>query len=30
MEVVEFCFKPFGVVWVVPERVIDLMLGWRN
>lgn len=30
VEVVEFCFKPFGVVWVVPERVIDLMLGWRN
>ena len=30
LEVVEFCFEPFGVAWVVPERVIDLMLGWRN
>lgn len=25
MEVVEFSFKPFGVAWVVPERVIDLI-----
>ena len=25
-----FVFKSFGVAWVIPERVKDLLLGWGN
>ena len=26
----EFCFRSFGIRWVFPEKVIDLLFGWRN
>lgn len=25
-----FVFKPFGVSWVLPERVIGLLFGWSD
>ena len=25
-----FFFRSFGVSWVLPRRVIDLLFGWRN
>jgi len=25
-----FAFRLFGVAWVLPKKVIDLLVGWRN
>ena len=25
-----FALRSFGVSWVLPKRVIDLLIGWRN
>ena len=25
-----FVFTAFGIHWVTPRRVVDLLLGWRN
>ena len=25
-----FAFRSFGVLWVLPKRVVDLLVGWRN
>ena len=29
-EVWNFIIRSFGVSWVLPERVMDLLFGWRN
>jgi hypothetical protein len=29
-EVWNFIFRSFGVSWVLPERVMDLLFGWHN
>ena len=30
MDLWSFVFRPFGIQWVLPEKVIDLMFGWKN
>ena len=29
-EIWSFVFRSFGVVWVLPERIMELLFGWWN